>query len=289
MSILLYGHKNYRGKSVRITKDHSDLKTTALNYRSSSMQLTSDNDCALFYPERSWRGRPLYRTGKKNIRDLRDPDTGGMPKYNNEIKSIRLTPFRMKVKYHFMWSDGDLPGDHTGLGGIGSLVRQIKDMHKIVNDIWSKYFVELEMDPIIEQYESSKYFVMNDDDPKELDALKNDSLFRFSNTCMNVVLVEKINGAIGQADRGELKKPVLIVKVRPTDVLFKNARTIAHEIGHTFGLPHGKNFNDNRLMTQTAEVDGDITKAVKLNTDDVETVHENLGANDIFGPLLRME
>lgn len=290
MSILLYGHKNYRGTCVKINSDQSDLQNTDLNYRSSSAQLTSDNDCALFFTERNWIGDVIFRVGRKNIRDLRNPDYGGMPNFNNAIKSIRVSPFTLKVKYHFIWIPGDLPGFHSGFGGIASLVQQIKDMHEIVKDIWSKYLINLEIDPVIEQYENSKYFIMNDDDPNELQALKNDKTFNFLNSAINVVLVEDITGATGQSKRADLFEPVVIVKVRPTRKLFDNARTIAHEIGHTFGLKHGKNTNDNRLMTQTAEIDGDIHNAVHLETDEVETVHRNLATNDIlFSKSLRVE
>ena len=258
------------------------------------MQLTNDADQALCFTERFYRGDVIYRTGVKNISDIRDPDVGGMPKFNNEIRSIRVSPFRVKVKYHFMWDDADLPGPHSGLAGIGALVTQIKDMHAEVSQIWSKYLIQLEMDPIIGQYESEKYFELDIGRADELTKLRGDSPFRLSNACVNVVLVESIikdaaRGAIGVATRGALDVPVAVAEVKAPTNVFENARTIAHEIGHLFGLSHGANERGRRLMTQTGAIDGDREEAVRLSQNEVEIVHRTLAANDTSRSLLRIE
>ena len=290
MSTLLYGKKNYRGKCIKIAKNKSDMKDTELNYRSSSLQLTSDSDKALFYTETGYHGDVIYRTGRKHISDLRDPDVGGMPKFNNEIKSVRLTPFRIKVKYHFIWIDGDLPGEHEGLLGLLTLAKQIKDMHEIVNEIWKKYFIDLEMDEIIGQHNKPDYFILENN---ELSDLKKDPDIGIASNCINIVFVEGISSAIGIACKGNLTTPVGVVTVRPVDRLFTNARTTAHEIGHILGLGHGNNSNSKRLMTQTGSVEGDIEDAVNLEIDEVERLHRKLARNDanldVLKRLLRTE
>lgn len=293
MSIVLYGRKNCKGSSVRITRDYSDLKDTSLNYRTSSAELTGTGDKIVFYNERHWKGDAMFRSGRMNITDMGDPAEGGHSKFNNGVKSIRTTPFTVKVKYHFIYKDGELPGDHDGVIGLLTLAKHIDDLHQIAADIWLPYLVKLEKEPTVNHYNSAEYFDL-ELGKDEFDKLKADDDMTFANYCVNVVFVDDVVGTgtanvTGKADLGAMAKPVVVLELRPERLLFTNGRAIAHEIGHTFGLTHGTNSNNRRLMTQAGQLTGDIEDAVELSQAEAETVHTELAKNDERRPLLRVE
>ncbi|MGI9594793.1 MAG: hypothetical protein ACR2QK_01455 [Acidimicrobiales bacterium] len=297
MSLTLFGHKNCKGSSVQINRNYSDLKDTSLNYRASSARLSSSGDTAIFYKETSYRGEAMFRSGNKTIENLGDPGDGGKNGFNNKVKSVRITPYRMKVKYHFMYKEGELPGDHDGVLGMLTIAQHINELHEVAAEIWEPYMVELEKETLLGFYNSSKYFEVDLTTGEEVQ-LQSDPIAEFANWRVDVVFVEDVISQKEKDNPGTnttgwggspITDPMVILELRPESLTFTNGRAIAHEIGHICGLGHGSNDNPNRLMTQAGQISSSLTDAVKLSQSEAETVHTELANNDVSRPLLRLE
>ena len=294
MTIELFGHKDFHGNSAEIKNNVSDMKHTLLRYRASSMKLLDGCDKALLFQGCDWTGDVMWRHGVARVGDLGD--------FNNKVKSVRILPFHMKLKYHVIYSGKDLPGPndsgtglYSGMGNLLNLAKLVKEMHRIVHDVWNEYLIDLLMEESISWQEVKKYFTLNLK-RGELEELTNENEINFPTDCVNVVLVDDVRqsrkqrNAVGVAtDIGSLSTPVVVAEVISSSDVFQNARTIAHEIGHMFGLSHGGNCDPTRLMTQTGAVkaSGRVEDAVHLSREEVETVHRNLAAHDAAAALTR--
>ena len=114
MAIRLFEQKDFGPVSFSVTSDVSDLRETPVGYKTSSIRMTSNADRALVFTKRNWDGRVMVRLGPVEIRHVGRPADGGKNEFNNDIRSVRLTDFRVNVVYHIIRDEnGAWPGGFT--------------------------------------------------------------------------------------------------------------------------------------------------------------------------------
>ncbi len=285
MSIRLFSRTGFNGDSHTVTSDISDLRNTPVGTSTSSLRFTENDDRALFYTEPNWRGQVMFRDGITDISNTGKTARGGKSGFNNNICSVRITPFEFRVNYIVVIDDRDLPGshneDHTGLGGVLSLLQQVGDAHEVVQGILRPYLLDAVRLPTLSTFDSRVYFDLTHGagTSRELGTMLGDADFPWRYDAFNVVLVNSLTNSVGTNSTllGNRNLGAAIVEVRPDDELFGMGRTIAHEMVHALGIRnHGANNDPSLLMTQTGNVTGPLTDAVNLTDGQAETIHETL-------------
>lgn len=126
----------------------------------------------------------------------------------------------------------------------------------------------------------------------ELGELDDDATFAWTTDRLNCVLVndmwDSVVGVAGVGDMsdGQMDHPTFIAQLR--DSAPKTARSIAHEIGHKFGLGH-QNDHPTWLMCQSGSAQDPAENAVHVSNDEATKVHDNLASNDEVYASLRRE
>src|SRR5262245_157095 len=111
MAITLFAKPKFEGASLLVNHDFGDLRNTTVGNDSSSAKLSQGGDRAVFFGKPIWRGQVLFRRGVRNIPHLGDRDVGGKPGFNNDVQSVRVTPFTVRLHFHVIRaSNGRLPG-----------------------------------------------------------------------------------------------------------------------------------------------------------------------------------
>jgi hypothetical protein len=214
---------------------------------------------------------------------------------------LRATPFVVDLTYHVIADGSDFPGNQFDPVSLADLLPQVVELeariievHRHVRDIWLPYLLELRKTQMFTLHwgpNAEQYFDLSSG---ELGQMAGDEQFDFDKQRLHCVITNGTPGiGVGQtgdfAD-GKLDRPVFAAQMR--NGVFDLARTIAHEAGHTLGLPHGENTNPYRLMSQTAvpqNADVPLRKSVTLSDEEVEKVHGNLASNEGYNPGFRRE
>lgn len=217
------------------------------------------------------------------------------------IRSLRANPFVIELVYHVVADGFDLPGGEFDPDGLFDVLSQLVELdarlvevHRRVQRIWLPYLVDLRKTRMFVFHwgpDAKKYFDLQSG---EFGELASDDTLGLDKRRLHGFITNGTPG-IGVAnsndiDDGDLDRPVFAAEMFPT--IDRLARTIAHEIGHVFGLSHGENNNPYRLMSQTAVPQAAgvaLRDSCTLSNVEVDRVHTNLASNDQVNPGFRRE
>ena len=259
MAITLFQKRNRRGDSARIRRDQDDLKDIPLGRNPSSMRMDNANDAVLLFKKRDWRGGVMYRRGVQTIDNLGSPREGGRNTFRNSIASVRVTPFHINLNVTVVTqSDGTVPGTDVDFNAVRA---RVNDMVLLVNDFYvrEQALLTVNVAHINQRVHDNKFNLSMAETARFPAAWKNRREIDF-------ILVNSFDsGTLGLAKFPWWGK-VVIVSMRNTGAAGTQrttgvlAKTLAHEIGHFLGSPHGGGTNIMRqgnfdIATRTANVD----------------------------------
>ena len=267
MTIKFYSKKNCDGKVTIIDEDIDSFSSLSTLGSTASIELTSENDRILLFKKKKWNGDVLFLSGKQTITDLGDEDQVGKKGFRNSVNSVRITPFSVRLKYHIIKdNNGTLPRDNSSPETLEILLAK---MRTLASNIW-------EDEAMIKLTDGGLTYQVNDALFKsecgngEIHAAYPDLVENRA----HVFIVNEID-SLGCAGRRKVT-PGFFVASGPSHSLSAMTRTLAHELGHSWGLDHGREVNPDgtKLMTQTGEAnEGYSTRIGKVQ---VEKVHEGL-------------
>ena len=270
MPITMYEKKDFKGSSLHLSSDVDDLYPTPVGYKTSSARIEGGGG-ALFFTKTRWDGRVMCRRSVMGINDLGDYGGLGRVGFDNSVKSIRISPFNVKVRYFVVTnSRGNYPGSYTNWSSVTTFLSKV---HSGAAAVWQNAFIQL-LSTGQEIVEHDGFYRI---DSFSAFALTSD--FHTRKDVINVFLVSDIRDAVGQACSIPWSTRLAIEPGSVPAV----TRTLAHEIGHVFGLSHGSK-KEQTLMRQTKD-----SSSLALTDDQIEEVHQNLSVRAGVMANLRLE
>ncbi|MBC3191212.1 hypothetical protein H7X46_09085 [Pseudonocardia sp. C8] len=110
MAITLFQDKNFRDRSMVVTRSVADLKDVSIGANPSSVRLTGPDEAVLLYTQRDWDGDVHYIRGPASVADLGAAASGGEFGFGNNVRSVRITPFRLRLNVNVIRNEsGELP------------------------------------------------------------------------------------------------------------------------------------------------------------------------------------
>lgn len=259
MSITLYARRDFKGDDIT-GFDLKDFSHIAQPMRPTSIRMTGANDRILLFTRPNWQGRAMFLQGQHSIEHLGHPGDGGEVGFGNTISSMRVTPFRMKVRFHVVTSRNPsvvFPGNLDD--GIET-EQYIRDAMARVNQIWEPKLLRFELESIKFPSDVGEFFNLNEEywrivlGSHKFDRLKDGA---------NVVLVNDLGKFAGTAVPHGLSKMIALVHL-----IQGGGDVLAHELGHFLGLLH-KNRDDDNLMKQGGN-------GIVLTDEQVADAHQSL-------------
>lgn len=111
MAITLFQDTNFRDRSMVVTQSVADLKDVSIGKNPSSIRLTGSAESILLYTQKDWDGDVHYIRGSADVADLGSKDAGGELGFGNNVRSVRITPFRLRLNVNVICNEaGELPG-----------------------------------------------------------------------------------------------------------------------------------------------------------------------------------
>ena len=271
MSVRLYEKRSYKGKSLKVTSNVSDLSTKKFNNKASSLKLTSKSDRALFFKKKNYKGGVMFRDGKESIPILSSVKDEGKAGFGNAISSVRFSPFYVDlVVYIIRDANGDYPGS---MRSFQLASEYVEDMVAAANKIWKKGLLQLRISSI-KAKTSAKYYDLTKAEFVGTLCRK----WKEKNK-VRVFLVDQINSKTKCLSG--ISMPPGAGKAIAIDYQNRNptraGSTLAHEIGHTFGIHHhsGKKAGKKNLM----HPDRNRSTGTGLKDTQIAKVHRVLAKN----------
>ncbi|MFN7145034.1 MAG: hypothetical protein ACK4YP_14755 [Myxococcota bacterium] len=273
MAITLFQDRDCKGRSLDITRNYASLKDTALGNHPSSIRMTDPDDAILLCKKEDWNGGVLYLRGKNTLSDLGEPDEGGENTFRNSVTSVRVTPFTVALNVTVVKREnGDLPGSHDSHASVESTFGKAL---VLANDFFAreKALLRLEIARITFRTDDEHFDLTDKESDTFPSAWKNPGELDF-------IIVNTIEGAVGRAKfpwHGKVAVMALGGEGKDRSIP-KLARTLAHEVGHYYGLTHdsGDNVPAN-IMTQS-DVGLPIDEA-HIRVDQIEELQQKLARN----------
>lgn len=266
MAITLFRKDNFEGDSHVVSADIADLKDTLVKHAASSMAMTSASDSVLLFKNRNYNGDVMFRSVVREISKLSSRSKGGKTGFGDVVASARRTPFTVNLFVNIVaMDDGSFPG-------FPDFPTFLSDTLAVANGIWNPFLIQLNAPQVIVR-RSSKFHDMRSElypllwkdwqMPAHANVYFVGSLFKAGGICAPI---------------GWGKGAVVECGAFPD--LPRAGDTLAHELGHYFGIKHED--DSQNLMTKSA------MSAGVLRDDQVEEVHSAL-TKHIGRTSLRME
>jgi hypothetical protein len=229
MTITLYQNKDWKGKSLDVTRNYRSLKDTTLGNHPSSIKMTDANDAVLMFNKDDWQGGVIYFRGVRKMASLGDLSAGGELFKGNSVTSVRVTPFAVKLNVTFVTSNGRLPGDYEEREHVEAAFGKAV---MFANGFFDREKAMIELQPARASFR---------DKPEKFNLTRAEAA-SFPADWKNpgeidVVVCNSLEDAYGQAKMPWWGKTMVVtLKDRAVGQV---ARTLAHELGHFLGLSHG--------------------------------------------------
>lgn len=264
MAITLYQKKGYQGDQLVIDRDYSDLHSVSFNNKASSIRLTSGDDRVLLYKKKNFEGGVFFIRGEKNIPQLSSAKYDGKLLFGDAVSSVRVTPFFVDVFVNIVEDeDGNLPG---GLASRAAAQLYVDAMIAEANAIWDQGLLHFRLSEPCRFRTSDTYFDIKWSDKVRL-SLKPWGKSRN----IDIHFVNTINGAMAYS-----KSPgfgdAIVIKHHDTTVHAGN--TLAHEMGHIFGIHHASAKKDEDNVMHASD-----PNPLELYDHQVQAVHKVLQGN----------
>jgi hypothetical protein len=254
MTITIFKDHDCKGKSQVVRRDIADLKGEPAD-KPGSIRMTEDDESVLLFKNDDWRGGALYIRGPKTVDDLGKDKEGGRFGFGNSIRSVRITPFSVDLNVTVVKdAKGNLPGNWKSQPEAKAEIEAIVDE---VNAFFTRTRAMLQLVIARISYRTDdKRFALS---LGEQIMMPGDWTERGE---VDVVFVHRFTkeGTIGRAFFPCFGQALVVAKMLnatsgpdSAQETSEMAVTLAHELGHHFGLSHNTaNDNSGNLMFPTA-------------------------------------
>jgi reprolysin-like metallo-peptidase family M12B len=279
MSVTIFKDKKFKGPSQVVSNNVRDLKGMSAD-KPGSIKLSASSDEVLLYKNDDWHGGALFIRGKESVSDLGSPKEGGRTMFGNCIRSIRVTPFKVKLNITVVKNGDKFPGIWPSELWADTAV---KDVVRRANNFYvsKQALLQMEIARITYRNNSSHFNLTKPEswkfpgDWKEKGEV--DVIF------VNVFEKEGVAGLAKFPCFGE----TVIVSVTANspgdlDSVFVNedmARILTHETGHHFGLSHGTADKDKNNLMFNDFTRGEVLTNVELWSDQIREMQDRLANN----------
>ena len=278
MAIILFAKTDFRGDSFVVNQNFSDLKDTGVGFRTSSIRLETAADAALFFRRTGWHGEALFRRGPKDISHAGRSGQGGKVGFANDIRSVRITPFGLHLRFHVVTSEsGQFPG---GLVDSQAVDRYLSDALAEANALWAPFLLQYNL---LETRRLASDKLFNIAGRREFLAVIVSRNIGAVIGCWNAYFVNDAGRPAGISEPRVVSNRMVFEYVADTA---GNSRadvsgfTLGHETGHFLGqVPH--TIDSSNLMHRKAVLDSTGVNITNRSLEDkqVEGFHEVLGRN----------
>lgn len=244
------------------------------------MRLSADSDAVLLCRREGWQGQSLFKRGPADLPHLGRPAQGGKTGLGNDVRSVRITPFGLRVHFHVVTtSGGDFPGN---LSSEANATTYVQDTVAAAAAIWAPFLIRLDFSGVSFAADDELFNVRGE----FIKLARADEVFNFRQGMANPVLVDRVGlrkNVAGKSLPACLTTQLAIEhQVGGTfpDGTFINGFEVAgfvlaHELGHFLGLVH--RLTGNNLMRQRGV--NNLTN-FELHDSQVEGAHAALGRAD---------
>ena len=281
MTVTLFPRKDFEGSRFVVDKSHSVMSNTPIGHGATSVRLSAASDAVLLCRREGWQGQSLFKRGRADIPHLGRPTQGGRTGLGNDVRSLRITPFGLRVHFHVVTTTtGDFPGN---LSNEADATSYVQDLVAAAAAIWAPFLIRLDFNGVSFAADDKLFDVRGE----FIKLLRADEVFNFRQGMVNPILVERVGlrkSVVGKSLPACLTTQMAIehqfgalfpdgTSVNGTDVA---GYVLAHELGHFLGLVH--RFTDKNLMGRSA--DSSFLSNIELLDTQVEKAHATLGRAD---------
>ena len=281
MTVTLFPRKDFEGSGFVVDKSHSVMSDTPIGHGATSMRLSAASDAVLLCRREGWQGQSLFKRGPADVPHLGRPSQGGKTGLGNDVRSVRITPFGLRVQFHVVTTTtGDFPGN---LSTEADATTYVENLVAVAAAIWAPFLIRLDLNGVSFTADDELFDVRG----QFIKLAAADKVFNFRQGMVNPVLVERVGifkGVVGKSLPACLTTQMAIEHqlgglfpdgtfVNGTDVA---GYILAHELGHFLGLVHRQ--TDNNLMRRAG--DSNLLSQTELLDSQVENAHTALGRAD---------
>lgn len=239
MTITIFKDKDFKGPSQVVTSDIRDLKDRPAD-KPGSIKLSELRDAVLLFKNDNWHGGALFIRGTESISDLGSPKEGGRMLFGNSVRSVRITPFKLKLNISVVTNGDKFPGIWPNELWADAAVRDVVERAK--NFFLAQMaLLQLEIARITYRNDAQHYNLSNVESWKYPGDWKR-------NGEVDVIFVNRFEeeGVGGRTKMPCFGETVVVcvtanLKDQPDQVMTNEdiAGILVHELGHHLGLGHG--------------------------------------------------
>ena len=280
MTVTLFPRKDFEGSGFVVDKSHSVMSDTPIGHGATSMRLSAASDAVLLCRREGWQGQSLFKRGPADLPHLGRPTQGGKTGLGNDVRSVRITPFGLRIHFHVVTtSGGDFPGN---ISSEATATTYVENVVAAAAAIWAPFLIRLDFQGVSFAADDDLFDVRGD----FIKLARADKVFNFRQGMANPVLVERVGlrkNVAGKSLPACLTTQLAIEhQLGGTfpDGTFINGfdvagYVLAHELGHFLGLVH--RLTGNNLMRPRG-----VNNLTNFELDDsqVEGAHAALGRAD---------
>ena len=276
MTITIFKDKDFKGPGQIVSADIRDLKNRPAD-KPGSIKLSEPTESVLLFKNDDWHEGALFIRGKKSVSDLGSPKEGGRTLFGNCVRSVRVTPFKLRLNVNVVKDGQNFPGIWPSESSADAAVRDI--VGRADNYYLAQHaLLRLEIGRIAFRDDSKHFNLSNIESCKFPGDLKRkgevDVIF--------INLFEK--EGTGGHDKLPCFGEVAIVaatanfKDTPDEVVTNEdmAVTLVHELGHHLGLSHGTADKDTTNIMFKERRLGVPFSALDLEDDQIREMQDRL-------------
>jgi hypothetical protein len=276
MTITLYQDKNFRDRSMAVTRSIADLQDVSIGKNPGSLIMTEAAECVLLYTQKDWDGDVHYLRGPVAAGNLGSKARGGEVGFGHSARSVRITPFRLRLNVNVIRNEaGELPGQWP----LGTQESRVQGFVAEINSFYvaQRALLSLEVARVTLRTSNAKYnlsrlnefrFPAEWRNPHEVDVMivnqfERDSVGgvgkfpHFGNTVMAAATFVDVTGQ-------QFAVPDNLI-----------AFSLCHELGHYLGLQHHTSGGSGTNLMNREQLQNSLSD-VSLTPDQIEEIQQKL-------------